>query len=80
MFCFLCFPSDGLHPSPCSVSLWQHQDGEVPAAGTSQRQQQNLGEGAHSGQVQNYTSTALDTAFTKNTMLSRHVNKFTSLH
>lgn len=36
--------SDGLHPSPCSVSLWQHQDGEVPAAATGQCQQQNKGE------------------------------------
>ena len=41
---FLSFLSDGLHPSPRSMSLWQHQDGEVPPAATGQCQQQNTGE------------------------------------
>lgn len=36
--------SDGLHSSPRSLSLRQHQDGEVPPAATSQCQQQNKGE------------------------------------
>ena len=44
LFYFPLSLSDGLHPSPCSVSLWQHQDGEVPPAATGQRQQQNKGE------------------------------------
>lgn len=38
------FLSDGLHSSPRRVSLRQRQDGEVPAAATSQCQQQNKGE------------------------------------
>lgn len=40
----LIFLSDGIHPSPCCLSLWQCKDGEVPPAAAGQRQQQNKGE------------------------------------
>lgn len=35
---------DGLHPPSCGLSLWQHQDGEVPAAAPGAGQQQDEGE------------------------------------
>ena len=36
--------SDGIHPSPCCLPLWQCKDGEVPPAAAVQRQQQDQGE------------------------------------
>lgn len=35
--------SDGLHTPSCGLSLWQHQDGEVPSAATGSCEQQDEG-------------------------------------
>ena len=35
--------SDGLHTPSCGLSLWQHQDGEVPPAAASSCEQQDKG-------------------------------------
>lgn len=34
---------DGLHTPSCGLSLWQHQDGEVPSAAAGPSEQQDKG-------------------------------------
>lgn len=42
-------PADGLHSAPCGLSLWQRQDGQLPAPEPRQAQRQNQGGKAAAG-------------------------------